>query len=140
MALVLLLFLNVGGFVLLIASFAAIFFNQKLDARDRPARWRWLWERRWNLGILLGLLSAFSCYPVYEGGKWFTFWGIPFLVAAAGGGEGDPHGPGIISVALNILFWLLLPQCVLWVTSGPRRKAGAVTADPGSGGQDPRAP
>ena len=117
--------MHVGGFVLLVASLLAVFFNGRREVPDRPAMWKRLWGRRWQVGILLGLLSPFSFYPVRFDGKWCTIYGVPFVVCEIVEGDGDPHGPGMISMVLNFAFWLFLPQSVLWVTSGRRRKPEA---------------
>lgn len=131
----LLIVLHVGGLVLLVASFAAAVFNGRLHDAGRPRAWRWLWSQRWPLGFLLGLLSFFSGYPVYgEGwryGETSRTWifGIPFMFGAS-----DEQGlyPGLGGAALvgNFLFWLLIPQFVLWVTSGRRRTTAPETPIP----------
>ncbi|MCK6480728.1 MAG: hypothetical protein HUU06_11350 [Planctomycetaceae bacterium] len=114
------LVINLGGFILLIASGAAVFFNKRVKDEGRPVFWRWLRSHGWEVGTLLGLLSFFSQYPLPSNGEWYRIYGIPFLVGAVGGGEDHPHGPGLPSLALNFLFWLLIPQFVLWVASGRR--------------------
>lgn len=120
--------LHLGGFAVLVAGFMAVFFNGRLSVEGRPAPWKRLWDRRWEAGILLGLLSVFSFYPVCENGKWFTYYGFPFFAGVSSEGDGI-HGPGMISIALNFAFWLFLPQFVLWVTSGRRRVPGAGSPD-----------
>ena len=116
---------NFGGLALLILSSFAAVWNRRVVAREMPAPWQRLWRLRWKVGVLLGLLSVFSwavTYPTTLDTGWQANGrfarGIPFIVGGGthGVNEDMPHPIFLITLQLNFLFWLLLPQLVLWVT------------------------
>ena len=117
------LVLHVGGLLLLIVSSFATVWNRRVVVRDQPAPWKRAWSRRWQIGVLLGLLSLFSGFVHYpmtpEGGE-FAMGGIPFF--ARSGDHGDTAVIGVVGFQLNFIFWLLLPQFALWATSGLGRR------------------
>lgn len=110
-----------AGFVLLIASGVAVLFNRRVRVEARPALWRKLWTGRWPLGVLLALASIFMHYRVGPAEDRWLVRGVPFPAAFIDSKGSDYVGPltGTF-MALNCLFWLVLPQFVLWVTSGRR--------------------
>jgi len=118
-----------AGFLMLIASGASLFFNRRLAIDGRPGLWRWIWNHRWNLGVLLGIASPFMGYHVSDGKEPWKVVGVPFPSAMFDAKGLDYVGPltGPFMV-LNVLFWLLLPQLVLWVTSGRGRRPGGAAA------------
>jgi hypothetical protein len=118
------------GFVLLVASACATFFNLRVDPAVRPPLWRKFRRLGWGLGTILGVASIFMFFPVTgTDGLRYSVHGVPFPAY-----EFDEKGNDYVSpmsmpfVLLNILFWLLLPQFVLWVTSGHRRREEAPRA------------
>lgn len=118
--------LHIGGLVLLVASAAAVWFNGRVIVVEQPALWRRLWPHRWQVGILLGLVSFFSGYPTYgetSYGVTERTWviGIPFIFGASDA-QGLYPGFGMPALVANFVFWLLLPQFVLWVTSRRKRR------------------
>jgi hypothetical protein len=130
--------LHIGGVVVLIASACAVVWNRRVVVHERPALWRRLWGVRWRLGILLGLLSLVSGYLRYPEGREGFVRGLPFAVGGGTYGRPEDLPPPIvvITMQLNFLFWLLLPQLVLWATSGQPAK-GAPPAAPEGGPSSP---
>jgi hypothetical protein len=117
---ILAILLNAGGVLLLLASSFAVLWNRRIAVPSRPATWRRLWSERWPLGLLLALLSVFSGAVRYEvtiDGRTHEWGGIPFLVGQTGADLCGNAPCFIFGTQLNFLFWLLIPQFVLWATS-----------------------
>ncbi len=118
----LLLVLHIGGLLLLIVSSFAVLWNRRIAVRDQAAPWQRLWRQRWPIGFLLGLLSPWSgfvTYTVRGGWRDVSVGGLPFLTHTD---ELDGLFLGIFGLQLNFLFWLLVPQFVLWATSRSGRR------------------
>jgi hypothetical protein len=101
--------------------------SNKRRAASGAATPHWLIARRWSgpLGLLLGIGSYFISYPLQDQGETWRVMGFPFFAAAF-----DPRGADYVGIATipaiigNFVFFLALPQLILWAT-GRSRVRGA---------------
>jgi hypothetical protein len=121
----LILALAILGLLGIAAAFVAMYFNRRRAASGLASR-RWLIARRWSwlVGLLLGIGGYFIAYPMQDDGGTWRVIGFPFIAAAI-----DPQGADYVSVTTmpavigNFLFFLLLPQLVLWIAGRGRNRA-----------------
>lgn len=123
--------LLIVGLALLAASARAAWLLKRVAVAERPALWRKAFELRWRIGLVLMFASPFVRFRVGTGEDRWTIFGVPFATFTydVDGLEyvGYLTGPFFF---LNALFWLLLPQLLLWITSLRHRMPAADTPTP----------
>ena len=115
----------IAGLLGIVLAAIAAASNRRRAARG-TAPSRWLIARRWSgpLGLLLGIGSYFISYPLQDHGETWRVMGFPFFAAAF-----DPYGADYVGITTipaiigNFVFFLALPQLILWATGRSRGRS-----------------